>query len=231
MACNPNEEVNHDTIKGTKRGKAMNAAKLTLTSTILAAALGLGLSLWTTPAQSHSCKHHGQEEEHCNRGGDEDATLFTVSLDKLTVAGSPLFTDECIGSTDRVAASGLSVQMFFRDGCSVTMLVDRPPLPSPMTLYPFALDVKTKGSGVTEIRLYFTSSEFVGICNPCGGGTIWVTDRLFAEISSEPTTGEIVLEPMLDNAGELLTKISQPERRAVTTDRVWFGTFRYTPVE
>ncbi len=174
----------------------MNAAKMTLTSTILAAAMVLGLSLWATPAQSHSCRHHVQEDEHCNRGGDEDATLFTVILDSLTVPDGTAVDDECIGSTDRVAASGLGVQMFFRVVCSVTMHVDRPELPPEMTLYPFALDVKTKGSGVTEIRLYFTSSEFVGICNPCQGDTIWVTDSLFAGIvgPSEPT-GEIVLTP------------------------------------
>ncbi len=213
----------------------MNAAKLTLTSTILAAALGLGLSLWATPAQSHSCRHHVQEDEHCNRGGDEDATLFTVILESLTVPGGMAVDIECIGSTDAVAASGLSVQLFFRDDfCFVEMHVVSAELPSVMKLYPFALDVKTKGSGVTEIRLYFTSSEFVGICNPCQSDTIWVTDSLFAEIEgpSEPS-GEIVLTPFLGvgGVGEQLTKINRPARKAVTTDGVLFGQFIYTPVE
>ncbi len=212
----------------------MNAAKMTLTSTILAAAMVLGLSLWATPAQSHSCRHHVQEDEHCNRGGDEDATLFTVILDSLTVPGGTAVDDECIGSTDAVAASGLGVQMFFRIGCSVTMHVDRPDLPPEIILYPFNLSVKTKGSGVTEIRLWFTDQEFVGICNPCSAETIWVTDSLFAGIvgPSEPT-GEIVLTPFLDEFGdgELLTKINRPARRAVTTDGVLFGQFIYTPVE
>ncbi len=214
----------------------MNAAKLTLTSTVLAAALGLGLSLWATPAQSHSCRHHDPSEEHCNRGDEQlDDTGFAVVLDSLTVPPDGTAVDiECIGSTDAVAASGLSVQLFFRDDfCFVEMHVDSAELPNVMKLYPFALDVKTKGSGVTEIRLYFTSSEFVGICNPCQSDTIWVTDSLFAEIEgpSEPS-GEIFLTPFLeDGVGEQLTKINRPARRAVTTDGVLFGQFIYTPVE
>ena len=215
----------------------MNTVKITLTSTILAAALGLGLSLWATPAQSHSCKHHDQSEDHCNRGDEQlDDTGFEVILDRLTDS----LTDsdempvgaggECTGTTDRLAKEGLGVQMFFNLDCFLSIdSIDTPEIPEGK-LYPFALDVKTKRSGVTEIRLYFTTSEFVGVCNPCPGGTIWVTDNLMAtietpdpEVADEFVLEQLPAEPPLHT----LVKIHRPDRGAEAIGVVSFGSFCY----
>ncbi len=66
-----------------KRGKTMNAAKMTLTSTILAAALGLALGLSAVPSGSYACntgvKHNSGEP--CGGGGDgEDPIVYTAEL-------------------------------------------------------------------------------------------------------------------------------------------------------
>ena len=47
----------------------MNAAKFTLTSTILAAALGLALGLMSTPAEAHCAGKHTGDHPHCTAGG------------------------------------------------------------------------------------------------------------------------------------------------------------------
>ncbi len=47
----------------------MNAAKMTLVSTILAAALGLALGLMSTPAQAHCGGKHTGDHPHCANGG------------------------------------------------------------------------------------------------------------------------------------------------------------------
>ncbi len=207
----------------------MNAAKVTLTSTILAAALGLGLSLWATPAQSHACKHHVQEDEHCNRGDEQlDDTGFAVILDRLTDSGGSTTGagGECIGTTDRLAKEGLGVQMFFDDGCSLS-IDDIPEIPDDV-LYPFALDVKTKGSGVTEIRLYLTSSTFDGICNPCQADTIWVTNNLLASIETpDPEVADEFVLSQVQPAPQTLVKIHRPDRGAEAFEVVSFGSFCY----
>ena len=210
----------------------MNAARFTLTSTVLAAALGLGLSLWATPAQSHSCKHHIQTDEHCNRGGgtgEDDATIFAVILDSLTgSSGPPAVAGACTGTTAALANPGLGVQMIFDDGCFASIL-DVPEIPDGV-LYPFALEVKTKGSGVTEIRLYFTTSVFVGVCNPCQADTIWVTDSLLASIETpDPEVADEFVLSQVQPAPQTLVKIHRPDRGAEAVDVVSFGSFCYAP--
>ena len=206
----------------------MNAAKVTLTATVLAAALGLGLSLWATPARSHACKHHDPLDGHCNRGDEQlDGTGFAVILDRLeagvltTGAGG-----ECIGTTDRLAKEGLGVQMFFDPDCSLS--IDIPEILGGV-LYPFALEVITKRSGLTEIRLYFTSSEFVGICNPCQADTIWVTDSLMASIEPDPAVEDEFVLSQVQPASQTLVKIHRPDRGAETTNEVSIGSFCYAP--
>jgi hypothetical protein len=206
----------------------MNAAKLTLTSTILAAALGLGLSLWATPAQSHSCKHHDPSEEHCNRGDEQlDDTGFAVILDSLTGSGgSTAVAGACTGTTDRLAKEGLGVQMFFDDGCFVSIL-GVAEIPDGM-LFPFALEVKTKRSGVTEIRLYFTALAFDGVCNPCQADSIWVTDSLLASIETpDPEVADEFVLSQVQPAPQTLVKIHRPDRGAEAFEVVSFGSFCY----
>ena len=48
----------------------MNAAKVTLTSTILAATLGLALGLMSAPAQAHCAGKHTGDHPHCTAGED-----------------------------------------------------------------------------------------------------------------------------------------------------------------
>ena len=208
----------------------MNAAKVTLTATVLVAAMGLGLSLWATPAQSHACRHHAQEDDHCNRGDEQlDDTGFAVILDRLVSVPDGSTTGaggECIGTTDRLAKEGLSVQMFFDSACSLS--IDDITEIQGGKLFPFALDVKTKRSGVTEIRLYFTSSTFDGICNPCQADTIWVTDSLLA--SFEPPDPEVADEFVLSQVQpepQSLVKIHRPGRGAEALEVLSFGKFCY----
>ncbi len=51
-----------------KRGKTMNAAKMTLVSTVVAAVFGLALSFGATSAQAHHCKGKHAFPE-CTSGG------------------------------------------------------------------------------------------------------------------------------------------------------------------
>jgi len=73
--------INQDTRSGTKRGKTMNAAKVTLTSTVLAAALGLVLGLMSTPAQAHCAGRHINNPSHCDGDGDGSANATTFKVD------------------------------------------------------------------------------------------------------------------------------------------------------
>ncbi len=55
----------------------MNAAKMTLTATVLAAAFGLVLGLSAVPSDSYACHHgleHGKETD-CGAGGGFTAEL------------------------------------------------------------------------------------------------------------------------------------------------------------
>ncbi len=202
----------------------MNTAKVTLTSTILAAALGLALGLAAAPAMAD--KPIGGV--HGPHGDDEDATLFTVSLDFLIVEDGSGFeltrVEDCEGTTDILANPGLTVD--FEPGCSVVMTVDFPDPGTEETLSLFRLEAKIKGSGVTEIRLNFTTEEVL-----TDGTTIYNTDRLFALI--EPPLGEpgvFVLDPVTDDEGEFLTKGHQPGKGARTEQPLFIGEFTYTPM-
>ena len=57
----------------------MNAARFTLTSTILAVALGLGLSFGATPAKAHCAGKHTGDHPHCDGGGG-GPIQFTAEL-------------------------------------------------------------------------------------------------------------------------------------------------------
>ncbi len=76
---------NQDSGSGTKRGKAMNAAKVTLTSTVVAAALGLALGLSAVPALAgppdlQGCHPDHKDEECPVNGGGEDPIVYTAEL-------------------------------------------------------------------------------------------------------------------------------------------------------
>ncbi len=90
-------------------------------------------------------------------------------------------------------------------------------------MYLFRLEVKTKGSGDTEIVLNFTT-----LPGSVAGANLWVTDKLTAMVEPGPGDGELVLMP---TAGipELLTKGHQPDRGAETMEGLLIGEFTYMP--
>ena len=59
----------------------MNAAKMTLVSTVLAAAFGLALGLMSTPAQAHCAGKHINNPSHCDGGGDGGANSTSFKVD------------------------------------------------------------------------------------------------------------------------------------------------------
>ncbi len=92
-----NSFYNQDSGSGTKRGKAMNAANMTLVSTVVAAALGLALGLSAVPAMAgppdaQGC-HPDHKDEECpvNGGGDgEDPIVYTAELTAGAFVFAPL---------------------------------------------------------------------------------------------------------------------------------------------
>ena len=86
----------------------MNAAKMILASTVLAAAFGLALGLMSTTAQAHCKRNHQLPHEHCL---PSDGTTYTVQLFErdldtdgafcLDVFGLP----KVCGPVDAIAAS------------------------------------------------------------------------------------------------------------------------------
>ncbi len=212
---------NQDSGSGMKRGKAMNAAKVTLTSTILAATLGLALGLMSAPAAAHDCSRHGDpNHKHCD---SEPETTFAVSLSFLTVPPGPSATN-CPGTTDIQANPGLTVQMIPDPFCSVLMTAAPEGL-SEVEFRPAILEVKTKKE-LTLVRLYFTTGL---ILFPVSNDTVYVTDFMTATINDGPLEGQFILTPMTATDGEKLTKVHQPGKRAVTDERVMIGAFTYTP--
>ncbi len=81
---------NQDSGSRIGRGKAMNAAKVTLVSTVLAATLGLVAA----PAGAHDCARHAKQgHKHCDGGGDPPAAVDPIvvfriqgDVDRLAVA-------------------------------------------------------------------------------------------------------------------------------------------------
>ena len=206
----------------------MNILRLSTLSLTLAIA-GITLGLAAAPAMADPPGDHG----HNHGGGSdgEDATIYTVTLDFLSVPAGLLTEpvavageEECRGTTDIQANPGLTVQMVFNEDCSVWMTVDTVPL----KLYPFRLDVKTK-KAVTTVRLGFTTSTLLF---PTPGDTIYMTNFLFASIKPDIyNMGQFVLTPMTDETnGETLTKIHQPGKGDTTEKGVLIGSFTYTPI-
>ena len=97
--------------------------------------------------------------------------------------------------------------------------------PTPVKFYPFALEVKTKKE-LTMVRLGFTTST---VLFPVANDTVYMSDFMPATINDGPGEGQFILTPMTATDGEILTKIHQPGRGAVTSERVLIGAFAYTP--
>ena len=189
----------------------------------LAIAGGLALGLAAAPAMADPPPH-----KHGGGTGGGDVTLFTVVLDFLAVPGGLVGegtrVEGCEGTTDILANPGLTVD--FDPFCSVEMTVDFPDPDTEETLSLFRLEAKTKGSGVTEIVLNFTTEDVI-----TSNESLYVTDRLFALI--EPPLGELgvfVLDPVTEEEGEFLTKGHRPGKGAMTEQPLFIGEFTYTPM-
>ena len=162
--------------------------------------------------------------EHGPHGENEDITLFTVSLNFLTVLNPLSDAGPCIGTTDILANPGLTVD--FDPFCSVEMTVDFPDPDTEETLSLFRLEPKTKGSGVTEIVLNFTTEDVI-----TSNESLYITDRLRVNIVPVlELEGVFDLIPEIQTGGEFLTKGHRPGKGAMTEQPLLIGKFTYTPI-
>ncbi len=204
----------------------MNAAKFTLISTILAAALGLALGLAAAPAMADkpTCPGH----PHGCGTDSEGPTIYDVTLGlpledpALEVPGGSLVI-QCTGDTDIVANPGLIVN--FDSGCFVAMTTDRDAPDDVVMMHLFRLEAKTKGSGVTELVFAFSD-----VADFMSGSNLWQTDRITLLVE-EAGGGVLILTPpdRFSGDGEILTKGHQPDKGAETTEGVLMGPLTYTP--
>ena len=187
----------------------MNAAKFTLTSTILAAAFSLALGLAAAPAMADMpvCPGH---DHGC--GGDEPETSFEVSLTGLDNFGPEWGTEtDCIGTTN---PPQLGAQ-FDEAGpiCSVTM-------DGGLVLNLFSITVRVRGNGMTDMMLYFTSGT---VFIPPESDTVYATERLGTLV----VLGELpAFELRLNAEDEDLTKVHQPDKGDVVGS-ISVGSFFY----
>ena len=162
----------------------MRTAKVTLTSTILAAALGLALGLAAAPAMADQPDGDGMHGPH----GDQESERGTVEVEiqDLSGTGEPGF-QSCLGASGENYPDKLAA--IFNNGCNVPVPDDFLSCPSDC-LSLFSVEVRTKGSGVTDLRLYFTTNEdwIIGEIND-----VWVSD-LIPAVRLE-VNGGIVLTP------------------------------------
>ena len=129
----------------------------------------------------------------------------------------------CLGDTDTLANEGLIVN--FGPGCSVDMTTDRAPPDDFVLMHLFRIEVKTKGSGVTELVFAFSD-----VADFMSGSNLWQTDRITLLVE-EAGEGVLILTPpdRFSGDGEILTKGHQPDKGAETTVGVLIGPLTYTP--
>ncbi len=129
----------------------MNAAKMTLVSAVVAAALGLALGLAAPPAVADQPVEgvHG----HGGDNGDVLASPLDVILDELK---GPI--DDASGCTGITAPPSV-LAVDFDHGCTITLLA--PDGFTDLVLSLFRLEVRTRKNGVTDIALFLgTEKDF-----------------------------------------------------------------------
>ena len=89
----------------------MNAAKMTLVSTVVAAVLGLALSFGASPAEAHCKGKHADMD--CDGVAEGRSQTFEVEI----IDGS-LVTDDCLGSTKRKQVTDAKFLPVTVDGCA-----------------------------------------------------------------------------------------------------------------
>ncbi len=196
----------------------MNATKMTLTSTILAAALGLALGLAAAPAMADKPVEdvHG----HGGDNGDELATPLDVIVNEVSgPAGENL---DCTGTA--VPNSVLAVDII--QGCTIEMdsITDLGDPEGLLSL--FRVEVRTRKNRGTDIQLCFTTNEAFSLGNI---SEVYCADRVNATVCIEsvaPAT-RIYLTPLLPAGGVPLRKLHQPFKGELT-EEVLVGEFCYT---
>ncbi len=201
----------------------MNAAKVTLTSTILAAALGLALGLAAAPAMADP---PDPETGHNHGGGaiSDNDPPWAVELFELVGIG-PATKSPCPGTPvqnkDTLAAD-------FDTGCTIFMTSGDTPI-GEFGLSLFRVELRNKGNGLPEAMLAFTTNPDFSIGDIA---EVWSTDRMTVDITEDdPFPGWITLTPSPSGlpAGPL-TKEHQPGKGDVTDQNVSFSEIVYEPI-
>ncbi len=203
----------------------MNAAKVTLTSTILAAALGLALGLAAAPAMADQ---PDPVTGHNHGGGaisDNDPPWAVELFDLEVEENGPATKSPCPGTPvqnkDTLAAD-------FDTGCTISMTSDDTII-GDFGLSLFRVEVRTKGSGLSEAMLAFTTNPDFTIGDIA---EVWSTDRMTVDITEDvPLDNWITLTPSPSglSAGPL-TKEHQPGKGDVTDQNVSFTEIVYEPI-
>ncbi len=199
----------------------MNAAKVTLTLTILAAALGLALGLAATPAMADKPLQgvHGHDGDN----GDELAAPLDVIINNVSgpVDDQPV----CLGSSVP-PQTVLSVDV--DQGCTIEMPSIEEFEDEGGLLSLYNVHVRTRKNRGTDIMLCFSTGEAPSAVNDV---SVYCADRLNATVcieSLEPDT-RIYLTPLLPAGGVPLRKVHQPFKGQTTgEDLISVGEFCYT---
>ncbi len=192
----------------------------------LAIAGGLALGLAAAPAMADKPDPVTHMHDHSGENGDEPGTRIEVELecdlDFGPCAQFPATT--CLGTTVQMRLDTLSAD--FAQGCTISMTIDDPAIEDrDLSLSLFRVGVRTKGSGVTDITLYFTTNSDFRIGDIA---ETYRTDRVPVDLG-EDGSGNAVLTPVVRPVGAL-TKELQPGKGAVTNENVSYRSITYTPV-
>ena len=196
----------------------MNRTKFTLTSSILAAALGLALGLAAAPAMADKPVEgvHGHDGDN----GDELATPLDVIVNE--VSGPDKEDLVCPGMA--VPNSVLAVDI--QHGCTISMPSITAWGDPDDRLSLFRVEVRTRKNVMTDIQLCFSTNETFSLGN---NGDVYCADRLNATVcieSVEPT--RIYLTPLMPAGWVKLRKLHQPFKGEFTDEEVLVGEFCYT---
>ncbi len=133
----------------------MNAAKVTLTATVVAAVFGLALSFGASPATAHcKGKHSGNPCNHIDQ--DQKSQTFEVELIEDGTIGAIITGVDCIGSSERKQVTH-AIFPPVPDCEGLTILNDNPPL----TLHLCQINLNHRFRPVLTVTMFFTSGQGV----------------------------------------------------------------------
>ena len=131
----------------------MNAAKMTLVSTVVAAVLGLALSFGASPATAHcKGKHSGNPCNHIDQ--DQKSQTFMVELIEDGTNGAIITGVDCIGSSERKQVTDAVFPPHSNDCDSITLATDP-------TLHLCQVNINCPDRPDMNMTFYFTTGEGV----------------------------------------------------------------------